>query len=237
MLERVTVQFVQGLPQLAGLLRLGRLDAAAPPSTVNLAEVAPDDVEVERRLGWERIWLDFRGSTLTPGERLAVGSRLNRGAIERTFVRGDGRIADTLAPSPGRDGATGPWDGLLSPPLSRQPIQLAAPLGDDLLGLIQRAAYTQLSAAGADVELATIEPEVFYGAWKGPAGTNAELRRSAGGPPFAAPSEAVRRVDAYPLFQVASFTVSRPGVNGVSPNPTYEGPLWNMQRWWVGEPD
>jgi hypothetical protein len=233
LLGRVTVQFVQSVEQLLLLLEAGKLDAAAPPSTVNLAETVAPPVRVRGALGWESVLLDFGGSSLGRRERAAVAGGLDRAEIEAVFARGDGRRAFTIAPGPGPGGADGPWRGALTRrALPSETVELSAPAGDTLLELLRRAAYTQLSDEGMDVNAVTVDPSTFYASWEVGEDTDVALRRRAGAPPWGRVDEGLSRLDAVPLLQVETFLAWRPELRGLRPNPTIEGPLWNVERWW-----
>ncbi|MFN2488344.1 MAG: ABC transporter substrate-binding protein [Actinomycetota bacterium] len=218
------VRFVQSFRQLLALLDEGRLDAAALPSMVNLGEIVGRDLELRGVLGWETVYLDLEGSSLGRADRAAVIGALDREAIAEAFVRGDGRVTDAL-PSAVSAPARGASEGG-----SVERVQISTAAGDELLQLIQRAVFRQLEAAGLESDLVGIEPEVFYGRWGSTSPTHVELRRSTGGPPYL-PSPPARA--AFPLFRVRSFIASSPRLHGARPNPTFEGPLWNVERWWL----
>jgi ABC-type transport system substrate-binding protein len=233
-LDEVRVRFVEDVRTLLELLERGKLDAAAPLGTVNLDEIDLEDVSVEGRLGWEVVLMDFAGSDLERAERAAVASGLDRGLIEETFVRDDGRVTNTLAPAPGAAGADGPWrHGLGGARSPDSTVQIAAPEGDELLGLVQRAAYTQLRAAGLDPELVWVDSETFYGLWARAAPADVALRRVLGAPGFGPSSERIAVLSRFPLFHVETYAAYREGVHGVAPVPLVDGPLATMARWWV----
>jgi Bacterial extracellular solute-binding proteins, family 5 Middle len=237
-LDQVSVRFIQSQELLLSLLEDGRLDAAAPLSSVNLADTMTDGIALSGVLGWERVVLDFAGSRLTRPERAAVADALDRKEIEEVFVRSDGRLSDTVAPGPGPEGARGPWPSALGRSRLRPAaVDLSTSTGDELLELIRRAAFTQISAAGVDVDALTVEPATFYGSWDVGEDTDVALRRLAGAPPWRRPAERTRNLTTFPLFHVETFVAWRPRLRGLAPNPTFEGPLWNMQRWWRPQPD
>ena len=237
-LDEVTVRFVQSQGLLLSLLDDGQLDAAAPLSSVNLADTMTDGIALSGVLGWERVVLDFAGSLLTRPERAAVADALDRKEIEEVFVRSDGRLSDTVAPGPGPEGAEGPWPTALGRQRSfPDTVDLSASAGDELLELIRRAAFTQLSAAGVDVNALTVDPGTFYSSWDVGDDTDVALRRLAGAPSWGRPAEKARKLASFPLFHVETFVAWRPRLRGLAPNPTFDGPLWNMQRWWRAQPD
>jgi hypothetical protein len=235
-LQRVTVRFVQSEAQLLLLLERGQLDAAAPLSATNLAETIPEPIAMRGALGWETVVLDFEGSELARPERAAIAGALDRAAIEGVFVRSAGRLANTTAPGPGSGGAEGPWPGALArrrPPAGT--VDLSGPAGDALLELVRRAAYTQLSQRGMDVDAVSVDPTTFYSRWDVGAETDVAIRRRSAAPPWRRVREGVRSLDSFPLLQVKTFVAWRPPVRGLAPNPTVEGPLWNVERWWRAE--
>lgn len=246
-LDRVIVRFVERLEVLLSLLDSGRLDAAAPLSTVNLEErLDGRGLRSAARLGWESIYLDFEGSRLSRRDRKRLAASIDLLGVEEGLIRDDGRISTTLRPSPGEDGATGPWAGARvfgnAPDErefearnafgSRRVIKLAAPIGDELLELIQGIVQAELAPTGVEVQLVTVDASTFYGRWRRAYPADAAVRRSSGGPGVADERRPPRRLDAFPLFHVESVVAWRPGVHGPAPNPTFEGPLWNLEQWW-----
>ncbi|MGH2820720.1 MAG: ABC transporter substrate-binding protein, partial [Actinomycetota bacterium] len=109
-LDRITVQFLAGTEILLGLLGDDRLDAAVPLSTVNLDErLDAYGVVHADALGWESIHLDLDGAVLDERARRRLVAAIDREVIEAGFVRADGRVATTLHPQPGPNGAAGPF--------------------------------------------------------------------------------------------------------------------------------
>jgi hypothetical protein len=229
LLDRITVRFVQGLDLLLELLERKRLDAALVPSSVNI-EDRLDAIGVAHQevLGWESVRLDLaRGSDRTTAR--AVWGSMARGRIEAGFVRDLGRVSDTLRPSPGPLGADGAFSGLRPtrvPPGAS--LSLAAPVGDELLELVQRALLEQLSRAGFDVDLLGVDPLVLL---RGDRWTT--VVRVAGAPGAGDPPGVARRPSALPLFHVATVLAWHEGVHGLEVNPTFDGPLWNAEEWWI----
>ncbi|CAN5555320.1 hypothetical protein BH24ACT26_BH24ACT26_18790 [soil metagenome] len=228
LLDGLSVRFVQSLRQLVALLHRGRLEAAAPPSTVNIADVVGRRVRLREALGWETVYLDLAGFDLGSTERAAVVSSIDRSTMAATFVRSDGRVAASLPAVLGGTDASSDraGDGF------EDRIQVSAPVGDELLELVQRALWRQLRRAGIDADLVGIDPETFYGAWREDNPTDIALRRAAAAPAFGAPA-ARGESPAYPLFRVKTFIATLDGVHGPAPNPTLDGPLWNVESWWV----
>lgn len=231
-LDRLTVRFTEGLEFLLGLLADGRLDAARLPSTVNLGERL-DEAGLQHlsALGWERIYLDLAGAELSRGQTRRLAGAIDRAQIETGFVRSHGRISDTLHPEPGVSGSEGPYGRLFRGPSdgARIDLQLSAPIGDELLELIQRLLQVQLDAAGLDVELVNVEARRFYGEWAVDGPVAGAIRRAAGAP---GPSgRGGVDMDALPLFHVDTLVAWTGPLEGIAVNPTFEGPLWNAEVW------
>jgi ABC-type transport system substrate-binding protein len=233
-LDRVTVRFTEGVDFLIGLLSDGRLDAAWLPATVNLDQRLEEaDLEHLARLGWERIYLDLSGSGLAEDVRRKLASALDRGRIARGLVRDLGRASDTLHPEPGPRGADGPYAGAFrgnGGGTGSTALQLSAPIGDELLELIQRVIQVQLDGAGFDVELVNVDSRRLYGQWATDPPSTGILRRAAGAPGWFPRTDP--ELDALPLFQVASVVASTGAVGGLAVNPTFDGPLWNAEQWY-----
>lgn len=235
--DRVIVQFTEGLDLLLGLLDRARIDAAWLPSSVNLAQRLDEmGLSHQQSLGWERIVLDLSGSELSIEQRRVLAATLDRRAMEQGFVRTAGRIADTLSPQPGRGGAGGPFETLFRGHGKARgvPLQLSAPSGDELLELIQRLAQVQLDSNGFDVELINVDARTFYGDWTIEDPVDAALRRLGGAPGFVTGS-GMRSLAVLPLFQVESVMAWGPGVGGIQVNPTIDGPFAHAQEWFVAE--
>jgi len=231
-LDRVVVRFTEGLEFLIGLLEDGRLDAAWLPSSVNLAQRL-DEMELQHAaaLGWERIFLDLSGADLAPRDSKKIARVLDRAQIQTGFIRDAGRISDTLHPEPGVSGTDGPYRRLFSnEPGEKGPaLQLSAPIGDELLELIQRLVQVQLDSSGFDVELVNVDARRFYGEWAQDDPVEGAFRRAAGAPGWR-PGRAVD-LGLLPLFHVETALAWRDPVQGIGVNPTIEGPLWNAETW------
>lgn len=231
-LDRVTIRFTEGLDFLIGLLSDGRLDAAWLPSSVNLAQRLDElGLEHDRVLGWERIYLDLAGADLPDEERRRVARAIDRSQILNGFVRADGRIANTLHPAPGERGAEGAFGAIFRGRDDRgsADLQLSAPIGDELLELVQRLVQVQLDSAGFEVELVNVDARRFYGEWAADDPIAGALRRAGGAPGWEEPERG--DLDRLPLFQVSSYIVRRAGMEGLKVNATIEGPLWNAETW------
>jgi ABC-type transport system substrate-binding protein len=232
-LRTVKVQFVQSLETMLLLLRAGRLDAGAPPSTVNLDDqLDAIGVHHSEALGWESVQLSFAGGGLTTAERRSLSAAVRRRGLAKGFIRDEGRPSTTLHPGPGPAGATGPWSqpAAPGPPVERR-VTLSVPNGDELLELLQRALQIQLRRVAPDLELVGIEPQTFYGPWKLHNPTQIALMRSAGAPGLGGDGGAFKKAAAFPLFQVATVVAWRDGLVGLQANPTFDGPLWNLSDW------
>ena len=227
LLDRVRVRFVESLRLLLELLERRRLEAAAPPSLVNLRDVVGSGVSLEGRLGWETVVVDFRGSPLDQGERAAVADAIDVEELEEAFVRDAGEIVA------GRPSSTqlGAAEGLAPMPPDRR-VSIGVPSGDELLELMQEAIFRQLASSGVDADLVAVDQTTLYGRWAQRSPLDATLKRAVV-PPSGGLFGSDRGIGVYPLFRVASFVAARRGVRGLAPNPTLEGPLWNVERWSV----
>jgi peptide/nickel transport system substrate-binding protein len=232
-LATLEVEFVQSLQVLLLLLGEGKLDAAAPPSSVNLdARLDALGVHHSDSLGWESVQLRFTGNGLTLAQRRSLGAAVDRAQLARGFVRDEGRISTTLTPGPGADGAHGPWSQQVRAgvPVQRR-VTLSAPSGDELLELVQRALQVELKTTAPDLELVSVDPQTFYGRWRINNPTQVALSRTSGAPGSGRDTGAYRQARALPLFEVATVVAWRDGITGVRADPTFDGPFWNIARW------
>jgi hypothetical protein len=232
LVDRIRVRLVSNVDTLLRLLKRGSLDAAAVPSTVNIFDrLELAGLRWEAATGWESIVLDLPAQMDRAAAR-AVWGALGRSSLERGLIRNVGRVSDTLRPGPGTKGAAGPFERLHA---ARVPagaaLRLAAPLGDELLELLQRAVYQRLSRVGFDVELIGFQPLDLLAP-----GRAVVLERRAGAPGLADPPEVLRKLPALPLFHVATVVVVAERVHNVQANPSLEGPLWNAEEWWISGP-
>lgn len=222
-IDRLRIWHFHDVGSMRDMVSEGDIDAAVVPSTVNLGARIEGGVALHRRVGWESIWLDLSHSGLSPDAGRALAGSIDRAALEEGFVRGDGRVSNTLVPQPGRSGADGPYR---SPPPGDVPdFALAVPQGDELLSFLQRAIRVQL-APDTRIDLLSIELSRFYG--RPGSVPAARLVRSAGAPGHE--SEGASRPAAVPLFHIATFVLAN-DVEGIAVNPTFEGPLWNVEGW------
>ena len=232
LLDRIVVFFVESLHVALELLERGRLDAALLPASVNLDErLTEAGIEHATALGHEAIHMRFDRARVSRREWIAIARRVDRDAIAEGLLRDDGRLADTLRPTP--EDATGAFHDVVAvgaePP---ETLRLASPAGDELLDLIQRAVQIQLGRHGVEVEILTIPAALFYGSWVDAPQVEALLVRTMGAPGLADPPRAPESWFALPIAQVETVLAWRRGVHGLVPNPTLEGPLWNAHEWW-----
>lgn len=228
--QRVRVFHFHDSGSMREMVTSGDIDAAAIPSTVNLADRIDDAVDLHRAVGWESVWLDLANSGLSGDARRAVAARIDREALAEGFVRDDGRVSNNLQPQPGPTGA----EGSFRAPAGSGDVPdfaLAVPQGDELLTLVQRAVQLQLAPVSR-VDLVALDVRRFYGRpGRLPA---ARLVRSAGAPGRSATGGASTGFGPVPLFHVATFVLSK-GLEGIVVNPTFDGPLWNVERWRLTE--
>ncbi|MDQ3784418.1 MAG: ABC transporter substrate-binding protein [Actinomycetota bacterium] len=232
--DRIRVQFVQDLEIMLALLGSGRLDGAAPPSSVNLGQrLDAIGLEHSAALGWESLWFDLEGAEMDGDGRAGVARAIDRLELERGFVRAHGRLATTLHPGPGPRAATGGWRRPARPAAvtAPAPIQIAVAGGDELAELMQRAVRLQLEDAGFSVELVTADAATFYGPWSRGDPMDIAIRRAAGAPGLTDDRAALRDSLAVPFAHVETFVAWGDGLTGPEPNPTLDGPLWNLERW------
>lgn len=232
LLDRIVVFFVESLDVAIELLESGRLDAASLPASVNLDERLEEmGLEHAAALGYEAIHMRFDPKRLSRKEWIAVARRVDREALAEGLLRDDGRVTDTLRPTP--EGATGAFSDVVAvgtdPP---ETLRLATPVGDELLDLIQRAVQIQLGRHGIEVEILSVPAATFYGDWIDAPEVEALLVRTMGAPGLADPPRAAASWFALPIAQVETVLAWRPGIHGLVPNPTLEGPLWNAHEWW-----
>lgn len=216
-LDRIKVQFISDLEIMLALLGSGRLDAAAPPSAVNLDERLDElGLHHAETPGWETIALDLTGTADT-GLRSTIVGAVERDEIAEGIVRDEGTVLDVPQPPRGDGGGV--------------EIQFGTASGDELLQLMQRMLQKDLASTGVSSELAQVDPATLYGPWDIESPLDVALRREIY-PGFDGPT--VRDDLAwFPLFTVESFVAWNDGVNGLAPNGALDGPLWNAEEWWL----
>jgi hypothetical protein len=218
LLDGLTVSFVQGTELLMRLLADGDLDVAALPSTVNLGERLDElGLEHASEIGAERVVMSFDPDRVTLRAARAVVAEVDKVNLVESFVRDEGRALGTRPP---RDP-----DGL--PPA----VSVAAPEGDELLTLMQRAMQVDLRSALSSFEVITAPVSTLYGEWQNGGPADALLMRAVGEPPWRGVETDGGYV--FPLASVATFMGWREEVHGIAVNPSPEGPLWNARDWWI----
>jgi ABC-type transport system substrate-binding protein len=219
LLDELVVRFVQSIDIMLALLEQGRLDAASPPSSVNLQQrMRERGIRGAAALGSERVYLDLEGAALSGSQLDFVISAIDRAEIEEGFIRGDGSLDGNVRTSAGDSPGVG--------------LDLAAPVGDELLILTQRVIQAQLKDAGLSVDLVTTDPRTFYSEWARSDPFDLALRRATGPPSVPGPG-AFAQSEALRLFRVETMLAWRAGVHGLAVNPSGEGPLWNAEKWWA----
>ena len=235
LLETLIVRFVQTLDLAIELLAEGRLDAAALPATVNLTDrLAARGLEGAAELGRELVYLDLRGSPFDADTRRSLLAHADVDGLGTAFVRELGRPVRTLHPDDGGGSSRGPFGrsaGDLAD-VAGETITLGAPVGDELLALLQRALHDDWERAGLEVDLVTIDARTFYGAWAIDPQVDVALRRSRSSE-LPSDRRAAREMSFAPLFQMAAVVAWREGVHRVSPNAGDGGPLVGAERWWI----
>lgn len=232
LIDRIVVFFIESLDIAIELLERGRLDAAMLPASVNLDERL-DEIGLEHAeaLGYEAIHLRFDRERVTRREWIATARRIDREALAEGLLRDDGRMADTLRPTP--DNARGAFADVVAvaadPP---ETLRLATPAGDELLHLLQRAIQIQLGRHGVEVEILSVPAATFYGSWLDAPQVEAMLVRTMGAPGLADPPRSAESWFAFPIAHIETVLAWRAGVHGLVPNATLEGPLWNAHEWW-----
>lgn len=211
-LDSLKVNFVAGTDLLIRLVQTGELDAASIPSTVNLSDRLNElGIAFDSGTGSERIVLAFDSGRVSLDSARATVAEIDRDRLVESFVRDEGSPLGSL-PKSNSDALPGD-------------LSIAAPEGDELLGLIQRALQLDLRAAIPTVELITAPVSTVYGPWLRGGPPDSLLLRVAGP---AAGNDGY----SFPLATVATFVAWRDEVHGIVVNPSLEGPLWNAAQWW-----
>ena len=212
LLDEVVVSFVQGTQLLVRLLEDGRLDAAAPPMSVNLDERL-DEVGLAHTeaVGTETIAIEAAPGRLPHDQWQALVAEIDVANLVRSFIRDDGsRVRDER----GRKG-----------PLPAE-ISIAAPEGDELLGLMQRAVQLDLQRSDVTSQLISGPLSTHYGAWRDDPPADLSLVRLTAGSPMLTPARTLE------IARIETIVVWRAGIQGIVVNPTLDGPLWNAWEWW-----
>jgi hypothetical protein len=218
LLDTIEVGFVQGTQLLVRLLEDERLDVAALPMSVNLDERLDElGVAHAEALGSEMIAIEARPGGLSDPEWQSLAAAIDVGRLVESFVRDDGERAATNG-------------GGERSPLPVE-ISLAAPEGDELLGLMQRAIQLDLERSGVTSQLITGPLSTHYGTWRDAGPADLSLVRVAG-----APGAVKRDRRTLEIARIETIVAWREGVNGIVVNPTLDGPLWNASQWWIEAP-
>ena len=218
LLDGLEVSFVKGTDLLLRLLTDGDVDVAALPSTVNLGQRLDElGLDHARALGDERVVLSFDPDRVTLRAARAVVAEIDQGTLVESFVRDDGAgVGERVPKDPSGLPAT---------------VSVAAPEGDELLSLMQRAMQVDLRSTLSSFELITAPVSTLYGEWQDGGPADALLMRATGPPPWR--GVVSDRDYVFPLASVATFVAWREKVHGVAVNPSSEGPLWNARDWWI----
>lgn len=213
-LDGLKVSFVQGTQLLVRLLQEQRLDAAVLPMSVNLDDRLDEvGIAYDEALGDETIALEADPDDLTEAEWIALGSTIDLARLVTTFIRDDGAAAETARGSASTE------------PLPAE-VSIAAPEGDELLRLMQRAIQLDLQRSSVAAPVITGPLSTHYGAWRSDGPADMALVRT-----MDRTAPAGRRW--LPIARVESIVAWRDGVNGVVVNPTLDGSFWNAWEWWI----
>ena len=216
---------------MVALLERGDLDAGATPSGLNLGEILTGrGLEHAGSLGYESIWLDV-DPAIEDSQRDAIEGAIDHRLLDEGLLRTHGNATASLWPGPETEPA--PPRSRARPGEGSGTIRLSTSTGDALLGMIQRVLQLQLEGAGFDVELVKAEPRELYGPWRVSDPTDVALLRAAGAPGLSVLGRGLR-AGGIPIAHVETMLAWRPGVTGLEPNPTLDGPLWNAESWSVG---
>ncbi len=231
-MRRLVVRFVQTTELLIELLDRGELDAAAIPATVNLTDrLGERDIEHVSALGPEVVYLDLRGaSDRNVRGMLAATAKVRE--LTAAYVRDLGRPAETLHPDPGAKGADGRLASVRPTTDATGTVQMAGPVGDELLALMQRALHDDWEQDGFTVDVVTIDARTFYGSWAEKPQVEVAIRRGAGeGLPTDA--RAFRTLEAVPLFQMETVVAFGADVRGISSVSGGDELFADAGAWWI----
>jgi ABC-type transport system substrate-binding protein len=214
-LNRIRVRFIASLDIMLALLEDGKLDAAAPPSAMNLDErVAEIGLTHSEILGREAIALDM-APTGDDELRSSIASSVDIPLIAEGLIRDQGRAIENDLPDPS------PGNGV--------EIQLGTASGDELLQLMQRIIQKNLLRSEIRSELVQVDPPTLYGEWKTGGPLDVGLRREVV-PSFRSLGVG-EDLEWVPLAKVESFVVWNDGVVGLLAHGGLDGPLWNAHEW------
>jgi len=208
LLDELEVSFVQGTELLIRLLEEGDVDVAWVPSTVNLSDRLDElGLSHASASGSEEVVMRFNPARIGEDQARALLGKVGVKTLGAAFLRDEGEV---IALPEGRRAAL--------PSL----VSLAAPEGDELLTLMQRSMQLALERSNVTVELITGPVSTVYGRWQRSAPADLLLQRA-----MTPGSE-----DTIPIASVATFVAWRDGINGITVNPSLDGPLWDASRWW-----
>jgi ABC-type transport system substrate-binding protein len=261
--HRIEVLAVPDPTTALQLLRDGRVDVVAPMLGVSwgyrLSRL--DGVGWAGAFGSHLVALVENVDRL--GDRRArrgLIEAVDRGRFLRAVLQEEGRAAFGLFP----EGSGWPRQsqGPARRFVPREELQLVY-IRTELLELTARYLQAEVEAAGGDLELVGLEADVFWSTflpgrrfdlalvevrgspeedvsgWVGPPDgiwsslTGAEI--PAQGSAAVVQEELASRGVVLPMYQLRTTMGWRSGVQGVVPNPSVEGPLWNAEAWTVGE--
>ncbi|MGH2682862.1 MAG: ABC transporter substrate-binding protein [Actinomycetota bacterium] len=170
LLRRVEVAFVPDPTTAILLLREGRLDAVAPMPGVSWGRrlAAIPGVEVSEAYGPELVHLAINTEELARARlRRRIADAVGRDRFVEVLLRGEGRKADgALAPE--QAGANPAWarygrGGRVDVGVEDE-LTLAYPRGE-ILDLLAKYVRAELGRSGVDVELVSLDAEIFHHTW------------------------------------------------------------------------
>lgn len=215
LLDRIRVRFISSLEIMVALLEEGKLDAAAPPSAMNLDErLGEAGLSHSETLGRETITLDM-GPTADEELRASIAGSVDRPLIAEGLIRDQGTALDFDLPRPTSGNGV--------------EIQLGTASGDELLQLMQRVLQKNLLRSEIRSELVQVDPATFYGPWKTGGPLDVALRRE-----VVPRSRSLTPEDGFswvPLMSVESFVAWSEGPVGLVAHGGLDGPLWNAHEW------
>ena len=216
-LDRVKISFVQGTDLLIRLLEQGDIDAAAIPSSINLGtRLEEADITYDSAIGAERLVLEFNSDRVALQTARAVVAEIDRAKLVGSFIRDEG---ESLGSAPEK-----------MPEHLPVTLSVGSPEGDELLALIQRGLQIDLEPSVDTIELITAPVSTVYGAWLREAPVDALLIRAIG---QVGRGQSIDDRFSFPLASVATFIAWREEVHGIAVNPSLDGPLWNVDQWWL----
>lgn len=215
-LDRIRVQFIASLDIMLALLENGKLDAAAPPSAMNLDDrLDAIGVSQAETPGRETVSLHMGGDT-DETLRSTIAGAIDVGRIAEGLIRDQGVALDNELPGHSSGGSV--------------EIQLGTASGDELLQLMQRVLQKDLAADDVTSELVQVDPATLYGEWDIESPLDVALRREI--VPGSRRRRPSKNLTWVPLFSVENFLAWNDGINGLVPHGGLEGPLWNAEDWW-----